>query len=344
MRRVVVLSLFLLFLCGVGVFADSAAQSVPSVVEEVPLTIIFTPDIIFLTGLLFVLVGLASAILSAFLMWLFKIRTMNNGVLRFDMVMETASVDHQLGGTLQVIIFSTKDQNVASAFSSVHKRMSSCFREIGFQVFFSETLQIELEKYPTMIAVDYKKNKRPVKAVERLFRRHKDMVNLPVMFYNVPNPSEFETSLRIPNSYILGEMFKEQDLMKVASTVVQTAEKGQPNVLQGSITGDGISEILQLLELGKRTGMLKIRDSKKQLLGEMGFHVGVVVFARSARGVGDVAALDIVGFKTGRFNFVAQEIEIHNCELTATSLIMHSAQLEDEQYQGYTQTQNFSLQ
>lgn len=333
-RRVTLLFWATLFFSTL-LFAQDSLSS--PLVAKGPVTIRLESEIVFLIVLLLVLMVVVSSLATAFVVWFVKVRNMNHTDLRFDMVMETASVDHQLGGELQIIVFSTTDHTVPNAFSSVHKRMSSCFREIGFQVFFADTFQIQLEKIPTLIAVNVKQHKKPLKMVERFMRKHKNMMDVPVIFYNLPDPSSFDFGHKLTSPYLLGKNFKDQDLVKIASTAVEAVEKQQPDVLHGTITGDGIIEILQLLELGKRSGLLRIRDMKKQLLGELGFHLGVIVFARSARGVGGAAAIDIVDFTNGHFGFHAQDIEEHNCEILATSLILQAAQLHDEQQHGLAQ-------
>ena len=306
-------------------------------VSRGPLTVTFTPDLWFLLVLFMVLFGVVSGLITAFIIWVVKVRTMVQSALRFDMVMETASVDHQLGGELQLVLFSSTDQMVPSTVSTVYKRMSSCFRELGFQVFFSDTLQIELDKQPTLIAINVVEYKKSKKIVERFLKRHKQFGDIPVIFYNVEDPNSFDVGSKIALPYLLGNTFHDQELVKIAASVLESQELHNAGLLHGTITGDGISEILQFLELGSRSGLLTIRDSKKQLLGELGFHKGTIVYARSARGVGEIAAFDVAGFKIGFFSYKNQDIQGHNCQIHATALIMQLLQMEDEQAIGNAQ-------
>ncbi len=254
-------------------------------------------------------------------------------VLRSDVTIETEAIDHQSGSRYHVIVFSEKDKNVKSSVSNIHKRLSTCFREIGFNVSFTGCIKNNSVDVPfkiDLVAVDYNLEKKAVRSVEELVEKRIFPPDIPVLFYNIKAPSSVDPSMKLKKTYYMGESFNEQDLMKIASEVVNKNDKKNRVMLQGKVTGDGIYEILQLVEVGRKTGVMKLMSSSDCPIGVMGFQGGAIIFARTSRQSGREAALELLGVKTGFFHFSVGNMPENNCYLNPQELMMNAAKREDE--------------
>ncbi len=124
---------------------------------------------------------------------------------------------------------------------------------------------------------------------------------------------------------------KGQDIIRspLKSSNRDTSE--EPNILQGIITEDGIFEILQLIELGGKSGTLSIYNNLNNLVGEIGFINGIIVSARNKQGEGEEVAMNIVMIKEGEFVFTDKSVISSNCSIQPTTLILNAVHCMDEQ-------------
>ncbi|MDB9744046.1 DUF4388 domain-containing protein [Fibrobacterales bacterium] len=240
---------------------------------------------------------------------------------------------HSNQSPLQVLIFSQKDKSVASKVSNVHKRLSICFKDLGFGVSNSETIKnVDLKnaKTPKIIMVDLSLERKPLKSIEKLFETLNLSEKIPVILYNAENPSEVDSGKKLSHVYILGQHFTDQDILKIVEKVVKKAERKDPHIFQGLVTNEGIYEILQLIELGNKTGILKLKTNADKLYGELSFEFGQIVYARTAKCVGEEAATQLLGSKVGHFAFYSKSVQNRNCLIQPTHLMLNVVKQQDE--------------
>ncbi len=99
--------------------------------------------------------------------------------------------------------------------------------------------------------------------------------------------------------------------------------------LEGRILPNGLSEILQLLETGRRTGMLSIEEELPS--GIINFHFGQITFAQTRRRNGKEAVMEILFMTSGAFRFFEDKrVVAVNCRLSPLDVLMQHAQRVDE--------------
>jgi hypothetical protein len=111
------------------------------------------------------------------------------GEMRSDLTISTKAVDHQEKSAFNLLVFADTDRNIRSIRSNVHKRLSTCFREIGFAVHFIESLKPKRQIIPfkiSLIAVDYRLNKKAPELLEEILTSWGISPTVPVFFYNIP--------------------------------------------------------------------------------------------------------------------------------------------------------------
>ncbi len=244
---------------------------------------------------------------------------------------DTQTIDPQMNATLQLLMICKKDKTIQSRLSNIHKRLSTCFKELGFHVSVMDSVKNvdSLSVAPHIIAVDVTTIARPIVQIEKLIEDRIISVDTTIIFYNIPKPDKISPS-SYAHAFYLGKVFTEPDLMSIISQVITAQEESNPSILQGVITGQGIFEILQLLEVGQKSGVLKLNNTEGKLVGALAFNMGDIVFAQTANAVGDDAAMILVQQVSGDFQFHREQFAGRNCMIKPITLMMQAAQLTDE--------------
>ncbi len=100
-------------------------------------------------------------------------------------------------------------------------------------------------------------------------------------------------------------------------------------LLEGKVAGNGLSEILQFLESGRRTGMLSVENGHPA--GVINFTDGMITFAQTKFYEGPDAVLEILSLPAGSFQFFGDKrIRQVNCRLSAFEILLQSAHRLDE--------------
>lgn len=273
------------------------------------------------------------ALLFILIITLFSKKKNRSSKLRSDLTTSTKVIDHQKESHLNVLVFSNEDRTIKSAHSNLYKRMSTCFREIGFQVHFFESLQPGKMLLPfkvNMIAVDFKLGKNAIQQMEKILNEWGISPSVHIFFYNIPSPDKVKPSKTFVHASYLSSEIDDQDLLKLVAPLLDHEEKKDPNILNGTITGDGAFEIFQLMDVGRRSGTLTITDSNDRTLGVVGFQSGKVSFAKNHRSSGSKAAVELCMLKQGKFTFTTIKDHQANCDIDVNKLLMETAKYEDE--------------
>jgi hypothetical protein len=97
----------------------------------------------------------------------------------------------------------------------------------------------------------------------------------------------------------------------------------------GDLKSFSLSDILQMLQMGKRTGALSIRHGEE--IGTLYFRKGELVHATYKNLTGEEAAYSLLNWKTGRFRFDTTIYPTRrSIEISATNLILEAARRSDE--------------
>lgn len=105
--------------------------------------------------------------------------------------------------------------------------------------------------------------------------------------------------------------------------------KARNCVLEGTITRDSLAEILQFLEIGRRTGLLSLEDP--QPAGLIAFEDGDIILARTRTLEGPDAVFEILALDAGTFRFYADKPAGQgNLRISATQILLQWARKVDE--------------
>ncbi|MBD3398944.1 MAG: DUF4388 domain-containing protein [Candidatus Coatesbacteria bacterium] len=97
----------------------------------------------------------------------------------------------------------------------------------------------------------------------------------------------------------------------------------------GDLKDFALPDILQMLQMGKRTGALSIRRGED--IGTLYFRKGELVHATFANMTGEDAAYALLKWKNGRFRFDTTIYPTRRTiDISATNLILESARRSDE--------------
>jgi pSer/pThr/pTyr-binding forkhead associated (FHA) protein len=100
--------------------------------------------------------------------------------------------------------------------------------------------------------------------------------------------------------------------------------------LAGDLSQIPPSAVLQVLEMGRKSGILEI-DAEAQSC-RLWFREGVPVHAQSEKQTGFDAALGIVNLEVGRFRFASQSVSVETTmACTVTQLLMEGCRILDEE-------------
>lgn len=113
-----------------------------------------------------------------------------------------------------------------------------------------------------------------------------------------------------------------------AQTII--ADRSMVNeTLAGDLSQIPPSAVLQVLEMGRKSGILEI-DAEEHSC-KLWFHDGMPIHAESERQSGFDAALSIVNLETGHFRFEAQSVSIDaTIACSVTELLLEGCRLLDE--------------
>jgi len=112
-------------------------------------------------------------------------------------------------------------------------------------------------------------------------------------------------------------------------TVIFSRPTGGQDAIQGNLAEVPAHAVMQLLEMGAKTGRLEIEAGNAT--GRVWFEKGRPVHAETEKHIGFDAALSLVGAEQGQFRFEVEEID-QDQTITAsvTELLLESCRLQDE--------------
>lgn len=205
-------------------------------------------------------------------------------------------------------------KRVEYAFSSTRVSLEKCFTEIGFDV--TTATQIEVARnilthyVPDVICVDWEFSRDVQGELERMLTDKVTTANSFVIFYNVPDPPTVARSSIILNASYLGFSVSDRDIFKLVTPLVITGRKTkiirksvEAHALEGDIGPESLLEILQFIEIGKKTGCLLV--DRESPFGMLYFDEGEIVFAAAPGLSGKQAVWRMLDLNRGKFRFVA---------------------------------------
>jgi uncharacterized protein YgiM (DUF1202 family) len=239
-----------------------------------------------------------------------------------------------------VLIIASKKKNILYSLTNTPTTIEECFAEIAFTVHKAEDLNDVKNRtfyhVPDVLIIDWKFSKTISQDIEQMVSSGTSVSNIPVIFYNVPDPVSMESNRKLSNVYYLGIQFTVQELFKIVTPLIITGRKArtihksiQASALEGEIHEGSLSAVLQLVEIGKKTGCLFVDDTAP--FGIIYFEQGMITYVTTQNNHSRAAMIEILDMKKGQFRFIAdKKSSKKNCNLSIMPVLMEWAQKRDE--------------
>jgi hypothetical protein len=169
--------------------------------------------------------------------------------------------------------------------------------------------------------------------VEVLFANYDENKQPLAIFFNVPDLSSIPLIPVLLRAYHLGSSFSDHDISKLITPTIlsKTSPKaGAGSALEGDIAEGNLPEIMQFIEIGKKTGCLLIETTSP--LGMIYFNQGRMVHAAAANNLqGKDAINSLLGLTQGHFRFLLnKEPKVIDLNLSTLEVLMEWTKAEDE--------------
>ena len=240
-----------------------------------------------------------------------------------------------------VLIISSSEKEIRYSLTETSTTLSKCLREIGFKVTAARDIDharnLLIHYTPDVLAVNWQMERNIQPKVEAIISGMEKSSSLIVIFYNVPDPTEISRLNQSPYIYYVGLVFSDRDIFKIITPLImseKTVERSfkksvQNSALEGEIDSGNLVEVMQFIEIGKKTGCLYI--SLKMPLGIIYFEQGRITYAAAPGSKGKNAINDILNLKEGHFNFVLDKVSSEkNLNCSTLEVLMEWTKSKDE--------------
>jgi hypothetical protein len=232
---------------------------------------------------------------------------------------------------------------IQSPIAGVYINLGKCFEDLGFLVQRAATLS-ELETrlgsgLPGVMVLDLRLGPRTLHEMARLARRFPSLRDCVFLCYNAERPEALTPPALLPHAHFLGLAFASQQVMEILAPAFEfepvtgeageAAEKDTGAIFEGTLTQNSLPEILQFLEIGRRTGLLSLEA--EQPSGVINFEEGGITSAQTHLREGADAVIEMLGLNRGKFRFFPGMVTRRNEQrLSVTGILMHWAKHLDE--------------
>lgn len=242
-----------------------------------------------------------------------------------------------------VCLLSRHDKVIQSPIAGVYINLGKCFEDLGFQVHRAATipdLAATLKAgIPGVMAVDCRLGPRTLREVARLARQYPGMRRCVFLFYNAERPEALTTPAILPHAHFLGLAFASQQVMEILAPAFEFEAPGEGGadgstkdsgaIFEGVLSENSLPEILQFLEIGKRTGLLSLEA--EQPVGVVNFVEGDIASAQTHLHEGVDAVYEMLGLTRGKFKFFPGKVPGGvETRWPVTQVLMQWAQRIDE--------------
>jgi len=240
-----------------------------------------------------------------------------------------------------VVLLGPGEKIIESGIAGVFISLEKFFRDIGFSVIVTPSLSrfddILQSGAPVIIGIDCRMGAKAIRKIDAMCRACFGVRASVVFFYNAAHPESLKPPPSLPQATYLGEKVASLQVLELVSYAISVdahaprpANTGrEPCDLEGKNTGHALQEILQFLEVGRRTGMLSVEDGKPA--GIISFEQGLITFAQTRLHEGAEAVMEILSVTGGTFHFFENKrVMQSNCRLPAQEALMQWACRVDE--------------
>jgi hypothetical protein len=188
---------------------------------------------------------------------------------------------------------------------------------------------------PDLICVDWQFGINIQDEVYNLLKEGMCTSNFILIFYNIPAVSEIKkNSYYDDRTFFFDTLFTVSDMSKILSVFLSDSHTSQltdqtKSCLEGKISGDTLSEIFQMMDMGKKTGCLLVEDQHP--VGMLFFEDGTITYAITSTQITQQAVFEILSTRHGRFKFLPGKKPVKKqMQLNTLAVLMEKAQIIDE--------------
>jgi hypothetical protein len=212
------------------------------------------------------------------------------------------------------VIIANSKINIFNTLTNSSINLTEFLSDMGFKVHFYSDLNNAkthlLHYVPDVIVVDWQLEQNMQSSIISILSESKITVTMTVLFYNVSSPaSMMEKVDEIIHAHYLGATINDQEISRIVSPLFKSSNKEkrfresvQATALEGDIQKGNLSDVLQFIEMGNKTGCLYI--VLETPYGLIYFEKGRILYAASPAKQGKEAVVEILDLTTGHFHFV----------------------------------------
>jgi ActR/RegA family two-component response regulator len=239
-----------------------------------------------------------------------------------------------------LLIIAQSEKTVQLSLTDSTTSLAKCFSEIGFKVNYASDMDhaknLLMHYLPDVIVVDWQLGNNVMQEMESVLSNRTSMTNILVVFYNVPDALSMPEGGIIPNVHYLSSSFSDRDVFKLVTPLIITQSETksirrsvESSALGGDIGHGSLIEVMQFIEIGRKTGCLYIVIEKP--FGLIYFEQGRLTYAASQAKQGRDAVFEILGLTTGHFHFILDKVsQTKNVNLSTLEILMDWTKTVDE--------------
>jgi hypothetical protein len=239
-----------------------------------------------------------------------------------------------------VLIISKNNKEIESTLTDSTITMDRCFSELGFHVNRAPDLttlrKILEDTIPDILFIDWHFEKNIIYRVEQLFANVSDVNKIAVFVFNHPDPSYTHQSTTFQTVTFLGIAFSDRDIFKLVTPIIISADSGkeiqksvQSSALEGEISQGNLLEVLQYIEMGRKTGCMLVECDRPFAI--IYFYQGRIIYAHAQELTGKDAVFEVLNLKDGKFRFIQNKVpKTSNVNLSTLEVLMEWTKALDE--------------
>jgi hypothetical protein len=239
-----------------------------------------------------------------------------------------------------LLIIAQSEKKIQYSLTDSMITMSKCFSEIGFHITyasdFGHAKNLIAHYLPDVIVADWQLESDALSSLESFLSGRTSTSNILVIFYNVPDSQALPAHKDLPNVHFLGILFSDRDIFKLVTPLIitETETKAirrsvETSALGGEIGHGSLIEVMQFIEIGRKTGCLYIVIDKP--FGLIYFEQGRLIYAGTQTQQGRDAVFEMLNLKKGHFHFVLDKTtQTKNVDLSTLEILMEWTKTVDE--------------
>jgi hypothetical protein len=239
-----------------------------------------------------------------------------------------------------VLIISPVEKQIRYSLTDVPTTISKCFSEIGFKVTSARDIDharnLLMHYEPDVLMVDWQMERNIQAKIDTILRAKDAGSSLMVIFFNVPDPAQMARTNPSTAVHYIGLIFSDRDIFKIVTPLIMAGQTShtfkksvQSSALEGEIGSGNLMEVMQFIEIGKKTGCLYITE--KNPAGIIYFELGRITYAAARAAQGREAIGEILGMKEGHFQFVLDKVSPKkNLNCSTLEVLMEWTKANDE--------------